>query len=85
MILADLLFNHSEQSKLVWTICDTLKRNKDAVALVFFTPYRPWLMQKDLLFFDLAEAKGLSVSQVYEKLLDEAMFPTDPGVSWQSG
>ncbi|KAI4749768.1 hypothetical protein E4T45_14847, partial [Aureobasidium sp. EXF-8846] len=39
LILADLLFNHSEHGKLVQTVTKSLK--KDGTALVFFTPYRP--------------------------------------------
>ncbi len=81
LILADLLFNHSEHGKLVLTVTSALKKCPDAVALVFFTPYRPWLLQKDLAFFELAEARGLIVTKMYEQVLDEVMFPNDPGVN----
>jgi len=78
LILADLLFNHSEHGKLVQTVTESLK--KDGTALVFFTPYRPWLLEKDLAFFDLAKENGLVVEKVLEKVMDKVMFEEDPGV-----
>ncbi|KAK6007449.1 hypothetical protein QM012_004263 [Aureobasidium pullulans] len=77
LILADLLFNHSEHRKLVQTVTKSLR--KDGTALVFFTPYRPWLLEKDLAFFDLAKENGLSVNKVLEKVMDKVMFEEDPG------
>lgn len=81
LILADLLFNHSEHAKLISSIKLTLKHAKDAQALVFFTPYRPWLLDKDLAFFDLAKAAGFSVEKILEHVMDKVMFDNDPGVS----
>ena len=81
LILADLLFNHSEHSKLLLSVQRTLKRNISAQALVFFTPYRPWLLQKDLAFFDVARQGGFVVEKILEKLMDKVMFDEDPGVS----
>lgn len=81
LILADLLFNHSEHAKLVKTVLDTLKKSVNAKALVFFTPYRPWLLKKDLAFFPLAESHGLKVEKLFEKVLDKVLFENDPGVS----
>jgi nicotinamide N-methyltransferase len=78
LILADLLFNHSEHAKLVDSVRQTLK--PDGSALVFFTPYRPWLLHKDLAFFDLAKEKGFIVEKVLEKVMDKVMFEQDPGV-----
>ena len=79
LILGDLLFNHSEHGKLLATIQNTLKRSSEAQALVFFTPYRPWLLEKDLAFFDLARQADLLVEKVFEKVMDEVMFEEDPG------
>ena len=79
LILADILFNHSEHEKLVKTIQVTLRRSPDAVALVFFTPYRPWLLDKDLHFFALAREQGFAVSKILEHTMDRAMFEEDPG------
>ncbi|OQN95638.1 hypothetical protein B0A48_18237 [Cryoendolithus antarcticus] len=79
LILADLLFNHSEHAKLLATVQKTLGRETGAQALVFFTPYRPWLLQKDLAFFDLARTGGLEVDKMFEHVMEKVMFEEDPG------
>ena len=79
IILADLLFNHSEHHKLLSTVQQTLKRSNESQALVFFTPYRPWLLQKDLAFFDIAREGGFAVVKIFEQVLDNVMFEDDPG------
>jgi len=79
LILADILFNHTEHQKLVMSIARTLKKVSGARALVFFTPYRPWLLEKDLAFFDLAKNNGFVVEKIMEKVLDTVMFENDPG------
>ena len=79
LILADLLFNHSEHTKLVKSISQTLRRTATAKALVFFTPYRPWLLKQDLAFFDLARQEGFVVEMKLEKLMDKVMFVEDRG------
>lgn len=80
LILADLLFNHSEHGKLVTTMQQTLKQSSEAMALVFFTPYRPWLLQKDLAFFDLVKAAGFVVEKIFKHVMEKVMFDDDPGV-----
>ncbi|CZS90669.1 hypothetical protein WAI453_004046 [Rhynchosporium graminicola] len=79
LILADLLFNHSEHTKLVATIEHTLLKSEEAKALVFFTPYRPWLYEKDMAFFDLVREKGFSVEKVLEEKMEKVMFEEDRG------
>lgn len=80
LILADLLFNHSEHSKLLNTVQRTLKRSADAQALVFFTPYRPWLLEKDLAFFELARESGdFVVEKILEHEMEKVMFEEDRG------
>ncbi|KAI1612860.1 putative methyltransferase-domain-containing protein [Exophiala viscosa] len=79
LILADILFNHSEHAKLLTTLRECLKKSADSLALVFFTPYRPWLLEKDLNFFDLARADGFVVTKVLEHTMDKVMFENDPG------
>ncbi|KAH7385989.1 putative methyltransferase-domain-containing protein [Pyrenochaeta sp. MPI-SDFR-AT-0127] len=79
LILADLLFNHSEHEKLIKTVQLTLKKSPASVAYVFFTPYRPWLFEKDMAFFDLAREAGFSVTKTFEKVMDKVMFEEDPG------
>ena len=82
LILADLLFNHSEHAKLLQSIRRTLKQTPDAQALVFFTPYRPWLLEKDLAFFQLAREGGFVVEKILEHVMDKVMFEEDPGVRY---
>lgn len=83
LILADLLFNHSEHSKLLTTVQETLNKSSKALALVFFTPYRPWLLEKDLSFFDLALKGGFEVKKIFEEVMEQVMFEDDPGVRWR--
>ncbi len=73
VILADLLFNHSEHRKLVLSLQQTLKRTARARALVFFSPHRPWLFDKDMAFFDLAREMGFSVEKVLERKMERTM------------
>ena len=80
LILADVVFNHSEQGKLITTVKQALKKAAESRALVFFTPYRSWLLKKDLAFFDLARNEGFVVHKILEKLMDKALFENDPGV-----
>lgn len=79
LILADILFNHSEHEKLITTLQKTLKHSHSARALVFFTPYRPWLLEKDLRFFELAQNAHFVVKKLFEHVMDKVMFPEDPG------
>ena len=79
LILADILFNHSEHEKLIESLCTTLNKSANARALVFFTPYRPWLLQKDLRFFELAREAGFHVEKLFEETMDKVMFDNDPG------
>lgn len=81
LILADLLFNHSEHRKLVASVQQMLKRSPEAKALVFFTPYRPWLLPNDLAFFDLIKEAGFEVDKFFEHTMEKVMFEEDPGVS----
>jgi EEF1A N-terminal glycine/lysine methyltransferase len=79
LILADILFNHSEHVKLMKTLQAAMKSGPDSVALVFFTPYRPWLLDKDLRFFDLAQEHGFTVTKIVEHTMDKVMFDKDAG------
>ena len=79
LILADLLFRHSEHGNMLKTIEQTLKKTRDSKALVVFTSYRPWLQHKDLAFFDLARERGFVVEKVLEKKMDRPLFEEDPG------
>jgi nicotinamide N-methyltransferase len=79
LVLADILFNHSEHNKLLETVAECLKKVSGAVALVFFTPYRPWLLEKDLNFFEIARSSGFVVDKIMEHTMDKVMFENDPG------
>ncbi len=78
LILADLLFNHSEHRKLVLSMQKTMKRTAHARALVFFSPHRPWLFEKDMAFFDLAREMGFLVEKVLERKMERAMIEDGP-------
>ncbi|KAL8942914.1 MAG: hypothetical protein Q9216_001389 [Gyalolechia sp. 2 TL-2023] len=79
LVLADLLFNHSQHRALVSTIQKTLARVPESKALVFFTPYTPWKFDKDMAFFDIARESGLQVTQVVKRVMDKLMFKDDKG------
>ncbi|KAL2112198.1 hypothetical protein VUR80DRAFT_8358 [Thermomyces stellatus] len=79
LILADLLFKHSEHPNLVKTIRRTLSRRRASCAYVVFTSYRPWLQHKDLEFFDVAREDGFVVEKILEERLEKPMFEGDPG------
>ena len=79
LLLADLLFNHHCHVALVSTILESLARTPSARALVFFTPYRPWLLEKDLVFFGICRDKGLRVHQVTKQIMERVMFEEDEG------
>lgn len=79
LILADLLFRHSEHGKLADTIEQTLSRKRGSKAYVFFTSYRPWLQHKDLNFFDIARERGFVVEKILERKMDRPLFENDPG------
>lgn len=82
LVLADLLFNHSEHGKMLSTVAATMKKSKTARAYVFFTPYRPWLLAKDLAFFEQAAQMGFVVEDMFDTLLEKPMeeFKNDRGV-----
>lgn len=73
VILSDLVFNHTEHRKLLANCRDCMK--KDAVALVVFSPHRPWLLDADLQFFVTCEEfdlKAVKVEQVnWQPMFDE--------------
>jgi nicotinamide N-methyltransferase len=81
LILADVIYNHPQHHNLISSLQMALKRSQDAVAFVVFTPYQPWLLEKIIAFFPLAEASGFVVTKLFEKVLDKLLFEDDPGVS----
>ena len=79
LILADVVFNHTEHAKLLSSIHLMLSRKSTSRVLVFFTPYRPWLLEKDLEFFNLAREGSFTVEKVLETVMEKAMFVDDRG------
>jgi EEF1A N-terminal glycine/lysine methyltransferase len=80
LIMADVVYSHREHPNLILTMQRTLKKTADAVALVIFTPYQPWLLSKTEKFFPLAEESGFVVTKVFEQVVDKVLFEDDPGV-----
>ena len=79
LILADLLFRHSEHGNMLTSIENSMAQQRGSKAYVFFTSYRPWLQHKDLAFFDLARERGFEVEKLLEEKMEKAMFENDPG------
>lgn len=79
LILADLLYRHSEHGRLVKTIREAMKVARESVAYVFFTSYRPWKQHLDMAFFDVAREAGFEVERVLELKLEKPLFENDPG------
>lgn len=46
---------------------------------MFFTPYRPWLFEKDMAFFELARESGFDVEKIIEEKVEKVMFEEDRG------
>ena len=80
LIMADVVYSHSEHGNLIKTMQQTLKKTPESVALVIFTPYEPWLLPKTEQFFPLAEQSGFRVTKIFENVLDHLLFENDPGV-----
>lgn len=81
LIMADVVYSWREHGNLVKTMQMTLKKTPEAVALVIFTPYEPWLLPQTEKFFPLAEQGGFTVTKIFEKMMDDVLFENDPGVS----
>jgi EEF1A N-terminal glycine/lysine methyltransferase len=75
-----VIYSHREHGNLIITMQRTLKKSPNAAALVVFTPYQPWLLEKIVKFFPLAERNGFCVTKVFEKLMETVLFENDPGV-----
>ena len=81
LIMADVIYNYPEHANLVKTMQLTLKKTPEAVALVIFTPYEPWLLPQTEKFFPRAEEGGFAVTKIFQKMMDHVLFENDPGVS----
>ena len=78
LFLCDLLFNHSEHTKLLKSSLDLI--HPASTAFCVFTHYRPWLAAKDLEF--LFRAEWLEAGWKWVKIGEERwelMFEADRG------
>ncbi|KAK9560559.1 Protein N-terminal and lysine N-methyltransferase efm7 [Aspergillus fumigatus] len=80
LIMADVVYSYQEHPNLIKVMQKALKKSKDSVALVVFTPYQPWLLPRNQTFFPLAEQNGFQVTKIFEKVMDKVLFENDPGV-----
>ncbi|KAG7858679.1 hypothetical protein KL939_002801 [Ogataea angusta] len=60
LLLSDVIFNHTEQRKLLQS-CKLLVTPRTGRVLVPFSPHRPKLLAADLNFFELAKECGFEV------------------------
>lgn len=78
LFLCDLLFNHSEHTKLLKSSLDLI--HPASTAFCVFTHYRPWLAEKDLEF--LLRPEWQDAGWKWEKIAEERwelMFEADRG------
>ncbi|CDK29041.1 unnamed protein product [Kuraishia capsulata CBS 1993] len=77
VILSDLVFNHTEHTKLLKN-CKDLVKPKTGKCLVVFSPHRAHLIHKDFEFFENAKENfGFDVEEI-EMQHWGPMFPEDP-------
>ncbi|KCV70173.1 hypothetical protein H696_03632 [Fonticula alba] len=78
LVLADLLFNHSEHHAMLRSVQNTMA--EDGQAIVIFSSHRPWKADADLNFFNLAKEAPyhFEVEKVLETKM-KPMFENDPG------
>lgn len=77
ILMADLIFNHTEHKKMLKTASELLK--KDGQILVFFSHHRPQFVQRDLKFLELAKNDfGFKITQLPD-IIRNVMFEEDPG------
>lgn len=80
VVLADLIFNHTEHQNMLKTVNECLSRSSpSSFAVVIFTHHRPWLADRDMKFFDVARDEfGFIVEEWFVQKMP-VMFPDDPG------
>ncbi|CAG8491414.1 9641_t:CDS:2 [Acaulospora morrowiae] len=78
IIMADLIFNHSEHSSLL-RVCKECLESENGQALVFFTHHKPHLADRDMKFFELAQKDFMfKVEKISEEIM-KPMFEKDYG------
>ncbi|KAI9145591.1 putative methyltransferase-domain-containing protein [Paraphysoderma sedebokerense] len=76
VILADLIFNHSQHHNMLKTVKECLSADGSAVCM--FSHHRPWLADKDMAFFQIAQSEefGFEVEEL-PKIKMPVMFEHD--------
>ncbi|KAJ1550692.1 nicotinamide n-methyltransferase, partial [Cladochytrium tenue] len=77
VILADLIFNHTEHAHLLQA-CRAAVQPASGVVLVYFSHHVVKWADRDLAFFRLAEDAGFRCEKT-EQVRASAMFPDDVG------
>ncbi|KAJ3416861.1 nicotinamide n-methyltransferase [Chytridiales sp. JEL 0842] len=78
VLLADLIFNHTEHANLLKTCLQTL--DKTGSVLVFFTHHVVKWADRDLKFFQIAEEERFNFKwEKFDSVKATAMFPDDVG------
>ena len=75
----DTVAIHVQHDALITSVKATLSKKRDSVAVVFFTPHRPWLIENDFNFFKLCDVAGLKCTKVLETKVPNPMFEVDKG------
>jgi nicotinamide N-methyltransferase len=76
IILADLIFNHSQHDALL-TTCEQVLAPGGGV-YVYFSHHLPHTAERDMEFFTKARDRGFTTTRIEETLM-EPMFAEDPG------
>ncbi|KAI8908482.1 hypothetical protein EDD86DRAFT_207774 [Gorgonomyces haynaldii] len=76
ILLADLIFNHTEHERMLKTCLLALK--DDGVVLTTFSHHVPKWADRDLKFFEIAQDLGFASEELYSEKWT-AMFPDDKG------
>ncbi|KXS19768.1 hypothetical protein M427DRAFT_28681 [Gonapodya prolifera JEL478] len=77
IILADLIFNHTEHERLLKS-CRACLNQKDGLVFVTFTHHVPKKAHMDMAFFDRAREQGFTVEKILE-VKAKPMFENDEG------
>ncbi|KAL2919897.1 Protein N-terminal and lysine N-methyltransferase efm7 [Polyrhizophydium stewartii] len=76
ILLADLIFNHSQHQQLLKTCRDVLAPG--GVVYTTFTHHVVKWAYRDMRFFDIATEQGFKFEKMYEERW-QCMFPEDEG------
>eukprot|EP00123_Amoebidium_parasiticum_P022300 comp8449_c0_seq1/m.3797 comp8449_c0_seq1/g.3797 ORF comp8449_c0_seq1/g.3797 comp8449_c0_seq1/m.3797 type:complete len:259 (-) comp8449_c0_seq1:422-1198(-) len=80
VLLADLVFNHTQHTAMLHSCDRLLKDGSDAEMYVCFTHHRPQYADRDMEFFEKARSPpfNFKVTHMFDEKMPP-MFPQDPG------